>query len=107
MSNTQQIENVVRQVVQSHFETEEDINEIIWFKEGEGNGEIRLIEINPGTLPTGSVEVLRFALTEEIPFPVRIADVTPQEWQKVQQGEIPLPAGWSLEQIQIFQRLKK
>lgn len=48
--------------------------------------EIRLIEINRSTLPTRSVEVLYFAPSQDVPFPVRIADVTPQEWEQVQRG---------------------
>ncbi len=106
MSNAQQIENVVRQLVQSHFEIEEGIDEIVWLKDGV-HQEIRLIEINRSTLPTRSVEVLYFAPSQDVPFPVRIADVTPQEWRQVQCGDIALPPGWSLQQIQIFQRTKE
>ena len=78
MSNEQQIEKVVRQLVQSHFEIEPSIDEIVWFRDGEEQ-EIRLIEINRDTLPTRSVEVFSFAPTQDVPFPVRIADITPQE----------------------------
>ena len=116
MSNAQQIESVVLQLVQSHFEIEKSIDEIVWLKDG-AHQEIRLIEINRSTLPTRSVEVLYFAPNQDVPFPVRIADVTPQECKKqptpsaygkqVQRGDIPLPPGWSLQQIQIFQRTKE
>lgn len=103
MSNEQQIEKVVHQLVQSHFEIEPSIDEIVWFRDGEEQ-EIRLIEINRDTLPTGSIEVFSFAPTQNVPFPVRIADITPQEWKQVQTGNITLPLRWTLQQIQIFRR---
>ncbi|MBM3234821.1 hypothetical protein FJZ31_00840 [Candidatus Poribacteria bacterium] len=103
MSSEQQIEEVVHQLVQSHFEIEEGIDEIVWLKDGE-NKEIRLIEINRNTLPIGSVLAFYFAPSEDVPFPVRIADVTPQEWKQVQSGDISLPPGWTLRKIQIFHR---
>lgn len=106
MSNEQQIERIVLKLVQSHFEIEKSIDEIVWFQDG-ADKEIRLIEINSETFPTRSVEVLYFAPSQDVPFPVRIADVTPQEWKQVQRGDIPLPSGWSLQQIQIFQRTKE
>jgi hypothetical protein len=93
----------VRQLVQSHFEIENNIDEIVWFQD-EVDKEIRLIEINRDTFPTGSVEVFSFAPTQDVPFPLRIADITPQEWKRVQSGNIPLPPGWTLRQIQIFRR---
>jgi len=103
VSNEQQIKEVVHQLVQSHFEIEDGIDEIVWLKDGE-NKEIRLIEINRNTLPIGSFLPFYFAPSEDVPFPVRIADVTPQEWKQVQRGKIPLPPGWALRKIQIFRR---
>lgn len=103
MSNKQRLEGVVHQLVQAHFEVEEGLDEIIWLRDGEDK-EICLIEINRNTLPTGSVEVFYFAPSENVPFPVRIADITPQEWEQVRSGNIPLPPGWTLRQIQIFRR---
>jgi len=103
MSNEQQVEEVVRQLVQSHFEIENSIDEIVWLRDGEDK-EIRLIEINRNTLPTGSVEAFYFAPSKDVPFPVRIADITPQEWKRVRSGNIPLPPGWKLRKIQLFCR---
>ncbi len=46
--NAQPIERVVQEVVQSHFEIEPEIDEIVWFK-SRSNREIRLLEINQDT----------------------------------------------------------
>jgi len=104
--NMQHIERVVQEVVQSHFETEPEIDEIVWFNNGL-EPEICLLEINRDALPAGSVLVFSFAPNEDVPFPVRIADVTPQEWERIKQGEIALPPGWSLKKAQIFHRPKE
>ena len=106
MSDTPQIESVVRQLVESHFEAEKEIDQIIWFEDG-GRQEIHFIEINRETFPSGSVEMLYFSPTQDVPFPVRIADVTPKEWKHIQVGKIPLPNGWSLKKIQRFRRSKE
>lgn len=103
MSDEGQIEKVVSQLVRSHFEIEEAIDQIVWLRDGDEQ-EICLIEVNCNTLPTGSVEVFYFAPSPDVPFPVRIADVTPQEWEQVQNGQIPLPLDWTLARAKVFQR---
>jgi predicted transcriptional regulator len=103
----QPIECVVQGVVQSHFEIEPEIDEIVWFKKG-ADREICLLEINRDTLPAGNVLTFYFApAPPEVPFPVIIADVTPQEWEQVKLGDIPLPPGWSLQEAQTFRRPKE
>ena len=68
--NAQPIERVVQEVVQSHFEIEPEIDEIVWFK-SRSNREIRLLEINQDTFPTGNVLVFPFAPSPpEVPLPV-------------------------------------
>jgi len=103
MATSPQIDEIVSQLVQSHFETETTIDEIVWLRNGDDK-EIRLIEINRETLPSRSVEAFYFAPSKEVPLPVRIADVTPGEWQEVQSGSIPLPVGWTLGNMQVFRR---
>jgi len=91
MPDESQIERVANQLARSHFEIEEAIDQIIWLRDGDEH-EIRLIEVNRNTFPTGSVEVFYFAPSPDVPFPVRVADVTPQEWKQVQNGRICLPS---------------
>jgi hypothetical protein len=103
----QPIEQVVEAVVQDHFETEPGLDEIIWFKNGAA-GKICLIEINRYALPGDAVFVFSFApCPPEVPFPIRIADVTPQDWERIKQGEIPLPPGWLFKNAQVFHRPKE
>jgi hypothetical protein len=97
------MERIVDRLIRSHFEIEENIDQIIWIRDGDER-EIRLIEVNRATLPTGSVEAFCFAPSLDVPIPVRVADVTPQEWERVRNGQIPLPRGWTLERAKVFQR---
>ena len=54
--------------------------------------------------PTGSVEPYAFAPSKSVPFPTVIAEVTPEEYERLQRGELKLPAGWSLVRVQRFER---
>jgi hypothetical protein len=101
--STQSIEEIVQRLARWHFEIEEGIERIIWFKNGEDKA-IHLLEVNRDTFPEDKVLVFYHRPTTEYPIPVRLADVTPDEWEKVKKGLIPLPDGWSLDDIKIFER---
>jgi len=103
MSTNHDLEQLVASLVQEHFELEEDLEQIIWLKKGPAS-EIRLLEINRNTAATGMVEVFGFAPSVDIPYPLRIAEITPEEWERVQNGEISLPESWSLDDAEIFTR---
>jgi hypothetical protein len=75
------------------------------FSNRHGAGErIRLIEVNRNGFPTGRIEAFYFAPSQEVPFKTYLADVTPEEWQQILSGEIPLPEGWSREGSREFLR---
>lgn len=102
-SSTTITEQLVRRLASLHFKTEDTIEQIVWFTRGDDTV-IRLIEINRTALPTGKVEVFSFAPSADIPFPTLIADVTPNEWQEIRSGHIPLPESWDLASAQVFSR---
>ena len=103
MSTNHDIQKLVSTLVQEHFDLEEELEQIIWLKKGPVN-EIRLLEINRNTAATGMVEVFGFAPSTDVPYPLRIAEITPEEWKRVQHGGISLPENWSLEGAEIFTR---
>jgi hypothetical protein len=103
MSGNHDIKKLAASLVHEHFELEEDLEQIIWLKEGLA-GEIRLLEVNRNTAATGMVEVFGFAPSADVPYPLRIAEITPDEWHRVQRGEIPLPESWSLDDAEAFTR---
>lgn len=103
MSSNHDIEKLAADLAQEHFELEDDLEQIIWLKKGPAR-EIRLLEVNRNTAATGMVEVFGFAPSADVPYPLRIAEITPDEWERVQNGEISLPDDWSLEEAEIFTR---
>lgn len=100
---TQPIEEVVRRMAREHFDIEDDVERIIWFKDDEKK-EIHLLEINRESPPEDLVLTFYHAPTEEFPLPAIVGDITPEEWEKVKAGLIKLPAGWSLHNIETFER---
>ena len=101
--STQRIDEIVRRLVRWHIEIEDSIERIVWFKDGESKV-IHLLEVNRDTFPEDKILVFYHRPTSEYPLPVRLADVTPQEWEKVKKGLIPLPEGWKLENTEVFER---
>ena len=100
--NHQDLESAVEKLVHEYFEVEETLEKIIWIKSPKP--EIRLIEVNAQTVTTNDVLSFYFPPSDDIPYAMKIAEVTPAEWQKVLRNEIPLPVGWSLEERQEFSR---
>jgi len=97
------LESAVQKLVDEHFGLDESIEKMVWVKP-EARPEIRLIEITAETLPTGDVMSFYFSPSDEVPFPLFIAQITPEEWQMVVQNKIPLPEGWSLKNHRAFFR---
>ena len=98
-----QIAELVRQLTRSHFDIEEGVERIIWVKNGNPQ-DVRLIEVNRDAIPAGDFYPFYFAPSQKFPLPIRIADVTPDEWEKIQRGEITLPSEWSLQHVKVFER---
>ena len=101
--NHQNIESVVEKIVHEHFALDENLEKVIWIR-SRATPEICLLEINPDTFATGMVQSFYFPPSDEIPYPLILAEVTPDEWQKVRRHEIELPEGWSLENHKAFAR---
>jgi hypothetical protein len=106
MSENHHLESVVEKLIHEHFELDESLEEVIWFK-SDATPKIRLLEINPDTFATGVVQSFFFTPSDEVPYPLVIAEITPGEWQKVLQNEIPLPEGWRLDNHKTFSREKE
>jgi len=101
---SQQINDIVRRMVRSHFETEDVIDRVVWFKSPNGTEEIHLLEVNREAIPSGAVMTFYVGKSKKFPLPTLLADVTPAEWKKIRAGKIPLPEGWSLNNVVEFAR---
>jgi len=103
MSQNHNIESAVEKLIHEHFELDESLEKVIWIKPA-ATPEIQLLEINAATPATGDVMSFYFPPSDEMPYSLFLAEVTPEEWQKVLRNEIPLPEGWSLENHKVFSR---
>jgi len=103
MSQNHNVISVAENLIQEHFDLEPNLEKVIWINPDKTT-EIRLLEINSDTITTGMVQSFYFAPWEEIPYAMKIAEITPEEWQKILQSEIPLPRGWTLENHKVYSR---
>lgn len=101
MATQNSIESYVRQLAREHFEFERELDSIVWFKD---SNDARLLAVTEDSFPVGKVLVFSFRGTDEYPYPLRIGEVTPEEWARVEAGEIPLPEGWDLRDAEIIRR---
>ncbi len=100
-------DEAARELADWHFGVEPDLKRVIRIvtDDEDSVGEpIKLLEVNEGTVATGSVEAFAFAPSTSVPFPVVIAEVTPEEYERIERKEIALPEGWSLSKAQLFER---
>ena len=84
-----------------HFEVETGLTKVYRASgsadvEFNRNEPIKLLEVNEFTVPSG-VMPLRFgpAPASGIHYASVIVEVTPQEYEKIQQNQLSLPKGWS------------
>jgi hypothetical protein len=98
---------VIRWLVDHHFRIEEGLQRIYIIRGprfDDPQDPIKLLEVNANTVPTGSVEAFSFSPTKDVPFVTEIAEITPEEFRRLEQHELALPAGWSLEDAEHKQR---
>lgn len=103
MSQNHDITTAAESLIQEHFELEPNLENVVWIN-SDKTTEIRLLEINSMTFPAGAVLSFYFPPDEEFPYPTIMAEITPEEWQKVLRNEIPLPEGWTLENYKVYSR---
>ena len=89
------IESVAISLAKSHVNIESHIERVVWFP-AENEDKIQLIEVSRNAIPIGAVCPFSFARTKDVQYQTFIADVTVDEWDKICDGKIKLPQGWSL-----------
>lgn len=103
MSQNHNIVDAAEDLIQEHFELEPSLEQVIWVNP-EKTTEMRLLEINPETPPTGSVLSFYFPPYDDFPYGTKIAEITPEEWEKILRHEITLPNGWTLDNYKVYSR---
>jgi hypothetical protein len=102
-----QLDESASELARKHYEVEPGLTRVIHFSgaptlELPTDGTIKLLEVNTNTVPSG-VMPLGFGPAPEagIRFPSIIIEVTPDEFDKIQANELPLPKGWEYKQREI------
>jgi hypothetical protein len=89
--------DVARRLARAHYTAEGGLVKVyLLVSKTESEAEpIKLLEVNRSTIPTG-IMPLRFdaAPARGIPYPSIIVEVTPDEFEKIQQSALKLPDGW-------------
>ncbi len=100
-------DDVATELIEHHFAVEPELSivyRVLGPREDASDEPIKLLEVNAGTPASGSVEVFGFAPTQEVPFPVQIAEITPEEVEQLRREPALLPTGWSLAGAREFKR---
>lgn len=97
-----------RHYAHNHLEVDPGTLKIVYLPDGAPEREIRLVEVNELMVPREAdpIAPLDFGvgMSEDNPHRLVIVDVTPRQWRLIEEGELSLPAGWSLRQAVEFQR---
>jgi hypothetical protein len=95
-------EQVAIFLAQRHYEIESGVTQIYRLNdrvdvEGSPTEPIKLLEVNENTVPSGIVPI-QFGPNPAIGihYPSVIVEVTPEEFQRIQTEDLPLPGGWRL-----------
>ena len=81
-----------------HKETDPAIRAVYYLPTGAPPNEIRLVEVNEAITGTASPEPIDFGVDSGTPneHKLIVFDVTPEQWDEVREGTLPLPEGWTL-----------
>ncbi len=90
---------IARSLAAAHFRVEEGLVRVFIMRTGleDPSQPIKLLEVNANTFPTGSIEPIPFSSTQDVPFVTEIAEISPDEFSRLERGDLVLPAGWTLD----------
>jgi len=83
----------------AHREAEPGITRIVRLvgpRETEAREPVKLLEVNPATSPSGVLPIAFTADPPNVPYASVVIEVTPDEYTRIERGELPLPNDWSL-----------
>jgi hypothetical protein len=87
-------------LVAAHREVEPNLRRVLFF-EDPGGREVRLVEIVDGSPSTETVLPFRFTpnVNEGILYPVVLVELSPDEFARLEGGELTLPDGWDRPEV--------
>lgn len=94
-------------LARQHLRFDSRLTQVVYLPDGAPDDEVRLMEVNTGLFPEPGNPIVPVETTPavtDIPYRVRIVDITPDEWRHIQTDPSLLPTGWSLEGNRITRR---
>lgn len=88
---------VARALAKAHRKTDRKTSVVKLFHTTQQD-EIHLLEVSAAAPTTGEIMPFRFGedLAQGVDYPSVVILVSPEEWQEVEAGRLPLPVGWDL-----------
>jgi len=79
-------------------ETDPGIREIYYLPDGAPANEIRLVEVKEAITGTAAPDFIDFGVNGGAAneHKLIVFDVTPEQWEEIREGTLPLPEGWTL-----------
>jgi hypothetical protein len=99
-------DKVARQYAAQHLRTDPGIRAVYYLPNTAPEREIRLVEVNELIGAMAAPEPLDFGVDISGPeeHTLFVLDVTPQQWEQLRTGSLPLPQGWTLDNAVRFER---
>jgi hypothetical protein len=95
-------DDVARRLAKAHYAVEPGMREVYRLvasddQEGDPREPVKLLEVNDRTVAMGIVPVGFGAhAAGGIAYPSVILEITPEEFDRVRRGDLPLPHGWRI-----------
>lgn len=89
---------IAKELVEYHVLVEDGIIHAFRYERAGGDlpdEPLKLLEVNRATVPAGIAPVY-FGASRELPVPVVIIEVTEEEFEELELGDLALPDGWDL-----------
>ena len=99
-------DSIAETYAKRHKETDPAIRAIHYLPTGAPPNEIRFVEVNGSITGTASPEPIDFGVDggTDNQHKLIVLDVTPEQWEAIREGTLPLPPGWTLEGSQEISR---
>ena len=89
-------DEVAALLAEAHREAEPGIVRIVSIGEADVREPVKLLEVNPATSPSGVFPIAFAADPPSNPFPSVVVEVTPDEYARIEHGDLRLPNDWTL-----------
>ncbi len=92
------IADVARKLAEAHRKADPETSAVYLSRDPK---EIRLVEVSNEVLTTWEVLPIGFDADpdEDIPYPSKIVLLSPEEWDELKRGNLPLPESWDSDLI--------